>query len=694
MRILAAALLLASLLPLPQPARAQSVALPSPRLLTLMPMGAKAGTTVEVAITGEALEGELQLLFSSPKLTAQQKTNDKGEPENLRFLVTIAPDTEPGIFDARLMTRLGISSARAFSVGILPEVTRAKPNTTLESALELAINSLCNATTTAKAVDFYKIHATRSQHLLLECIAAGIESKLTPVLIVADSAGRDLAVNRRTGLLDFRAPEDGTYILKVHGLTFQGGPENFYRLAIHDVGDGPYPPPHPSVRSVGAASLPSAAQTPATHIAEAEPNDTHAQPQKIQLPCTVTGAFATAADVDTFEFQAHKGEVWWVEAVSERAGHPTDPFIVVQRVVRENDRDSLLDIAEFNDIASPVKLSSNGYAYDGPPYDAGSADPLGKLQIPEDGTYHLQIRDLFGGTRAEPRHTYSLILRKAVPDFTLVAWALHMELRNGDRAALSKPVALRSGATMAFDVVAIRRDGFDGEIQLSMNDLPKGITATGLRIPPGKSTGSLLLTAAEDAPRSLALARIRGHASINGTDVTHECPVASMIWPIRDASSETPVPRLMADFPVSTGAAEVAPLTIAPAETRVWEAGPTDKLTIPLKLTWRGEFSGGAIKLKPLGTDLAALKPIEVPAKADSTDLLLDLATLKLAPGDYSFAMHGGVVSKYPSAPSLATATATATADTTSGKTKPPADTVDIVVSEPIRFRVLPPPTK
>ena len=95
MRILAAALLLlASLLPLPPLARAQSVALPSPRLLTLMPMGAKAGTTVEVAITGEAIEGELQLLFSSPKLTAQQKTNYKGEPEKLRFLVTIAPDTE------------------------------------------------------------------------------------------------------------------------------------------------------------------------------------------------------------------------------------------------------------------------------------------------------------------------------------------------------------------------------------------------------------------------------------------------------------------------------------------------------------------------------------------------------------------------------------------------------------------------
>ncbi len=56
---------------------------------------------------------------------------------------------------------------------------------------------------------------------------------------------------------------------------------------------------------------------------------------------------------------------------------------------------------------------------------------------------------------------YRLVIRKAQPDFALVAWALHMELRNGDRNALSKPLALRAGATMALEVVVVRRDGFD-----------------------------------------------------------------------------------------------------------------------------------------------------------------------------------------------------------------------------------------
>jgi hypothetical protein len=165
--------------------------------------------------------------------------------------------------------------------------------------------------------------------------------------------------------------------------------------------------------------------------------------------------------VDSYEFEAKKGDVWWMEVVSERLGLPTDPFVVVQKVTKTATGEQLADAAEFNDIVSPVKLSSNGYAYDGPPYDTGSADPLGKFEAKEDGTYRIRIRDLFGGTRADSRNVYQFIIRKAEPDFALVAWALHMELRNGDRAALSKPVALRNGTTMGFDVVAIRKDGFD-----------------------------------------------------------------------------------------------------------------------------------------------------------------------------------------------------------------------------------------
>jgi hypothetical protein len=677
-------------------ALAQSVLLPAPRLLTTMPMGARVGSTVEVVVTSEEGAGCTDLVFSSPKITATPKKDEKGEVEPNRFLVTIAPDAQPGIVEARLFTKLGMSSARAFSINHFDEITRKAANTSLDKALPLPPNTICNATTTTKAVDFYRFEAAKGQHFVLECATTGIDSKLTPVVIVADDKGRDLVAERRTGHLEFTAPSDGTYHVKVHGLTFQGGPEHFYRLALMLPPNAATPAPRqPSTRSVSSATLPLPEHIPSNTLNEQEPNNLAANAQSITPPCTIHGAFATAGDVDTYDFQGKKGEIWWIEAVSERNGLPTDPFILVQKVKPDG---STEDVAEINDIASPVKLSSNGYAYDGPPYDIGSADPLGKLEVKEDGHYRIQIRDLFGGTRAVPRHTYSLIIRKPAPDFAVAAWALHKELRNGDRAAVSKPIALRGGATMPFEVIAVRRDGFDGPIELSVDNLPPGVTATGLRIPQGKSVGSILFTAAADAPRGVSLARITASAKIGDQQVTRQCPTASMVWPVRDASAETPSPRLIADTPVSVGGEELTPLTIAPAENNPFEVDAAGKLVIPLKLTWRGEFSGGSIKMTALGQDISAIKPFDIPTKAAESKIELDLASLKLAPGEYTFAIHGGVVAKYPSAPKLPSAAAPqpepkaaeATGKVAAKPAEAPKDIVDIVTSEPIRIKINP----
>ncbi|MEY4198508.1 MAG: hypothetical protein RLZZ265_248, partial [Verrucomicrobiota bacterium] len=619
---------------------AQSVILPTPRLLTTMPMGAQVGTTVEVAITGENLEDVTELQFSTPKLTAKPKLGSDGKPEANKFLVTAAADAPVGVHDARFVSRLGVSSARAFTVSKLAEVTRAKPNASLETALELKLNSVCNATMTARAVDFYSFTGAKGQRVAIECATAGVDSKLTPVLIVADGEGRDLVVNRTSGLLDFTPPADGKYFVKVHSLTFKGGAEHFYRLALQDVAAGAPLPRHATTRSVSSFSWNPAADFGIAKATEAEPNNAHAQAQKITLPCDLSGSFFPAADVDTFEFTAKKGEVWWIEVASERLGLPTDPFVLVQRVEKDGDKEKLTDVAELTDIPPPMKPSSNGYSYDGPPYDAGSADVLAKLEIKEDGLYRLQLRDLFGGTRSEAANIYRLVIRPAAPDFALAAWAIHFELRNGDRNAQSKPIALRPGGTMAFDVVVIRRDGFAGDIELGMENLPAGVTAAALKIPAGQSQGKLLITASEKAPRSAGVAKIFGRAQINGATVTRPVQLASMAWPVRDATGEIPKPRLLADVPISVTDAEGAPITIAPRENKVWEAKLGEKLTIPLALTWRGDFSGTTLKLRADGAGFTGAKTPDVALKAPTAELVLDLATLKPAPGEHTIALY------------------------------------------------------
>lgn len=707
---------------------AQQVTLPLPRLLTLMPMGGQAGTNVEVTLTGDNLEEIQELSFSTPKITAKPVAG----AEN-KFMVNIAPDAPAGVYDARVMSRLGVSSARAFSVGRLPEVTRTKPNNSVETAMPLPVGTICNATMTKRAVDFYSFQGVKGRRVAIDCAAAGIDSKLTPVVILADAKGADLKVNRRGGVIDFTPPADGTYVIKVNDLTFQGGERHFYRLALQEVaGDGPAPR-QPQTQMVSAMSWPPQGLPAEPAAREAEPNNKAPEAQKITLPCDIGGAFFPAADVDTYEFTAKKGETWWVEVASERLGLNTDPFVLVQQVKKAADgKETLTDVAELYDIAPPMKVTSNGYSYDGPPYDAGSPDVNGKFEVKEDGTYRLQVRDLFGGTRSDANNIYRLVVRQAAPDFSLAAWAVHMTLRNGDRSALSKPLALRGGDARAFEVVVQRRDGFDGEIEISMDNLPPGVSAAGLKIGKGKSYGHLIVTAAENAPRGFALAKISGTAQIHDKAVTHPVRVASMEWPVKDAKGDIPAPRLMADVPVSVTDSEEAPVSIAAAEAKVWEAKAGETLKIPLKLTWRNEFNGTSIKVKAYGEGFSALKEFDIPLKAATHELVLDLAALKVPAGEHTLALHSLGICKYSYNPAavplaeaeqkkaeqlaaamaaeakkaaatdanaaklaaekqkqaeaaMASATKRMKAATTAAA---PADTVDIIISEPIRISV------
>jgi len=647
MLVIIAAVTLASSLLMTTTSWAQAVCLPAPRLLTTMPMGGQVGTSVEITITGASFENADELSFSHPGITATPKMDASGKMIANQFVVQIAKDCPVGIHEARVMTRLGVSSSRAFNVGSLSELTQATANTSLETAAKLPLNSICNAVMTKQAVSYYSFEATKDQRIIVDCAATGIDSKLKPVVIIADANGADLVVERRGGALDFTVPESGNYIIKLHDLTFSGGPYHFYRLAIKEANRDEVIPRLPATETVSSFSWPPTGLAATAAASESEPNNEHAQAQKITFPCDILGSFFPAADVDTFEFQAKKGEVWWVEVASERFGLPTDPSIVVQHVTTDGEAEKLTDVVELSDIPSPVKVSSNGYSYDGPPYNAGSPDIIGKVEIKEDGVHRLQLRDLFGGTRKDPRNIYRLIVRKAQPDFALVGWALHMNLRNGDRNALSKPIALRGGATIALEVVVVRRDGFGGEINLEMSNLPDGVTAAGLKIPVGKTRGIMLITAEQNAPRGLTSASFIGKATIDGKEVTRPCRLASMAWPVPNAWSEIPSPRLLADVPVSVSGLEFAPITIASTEGKVWEVTAGEKLTLPLIHSRRSDFSGANISLKTFGPGFEGVPAFDASLTADSSEAVLDLAKLKTPPGEYTIAFYGSAVAKY-----------------------------------------------
>jgi hypothetical protein len=222
-----------------------------------------------------------------------------------------------------------------------------------------------------------------------------------------------------------------------------------------------------------------------------------------------------------------------------------------------------------------------------------------------------------------------------------------MELRNGDRNALSKPLALRAGNTVALEVVTVRRDGFDGEIALNVDGLPQGVTAQGLKIPAGKMRGVLLLSATQDAPQGLANATITASAKIGEQTVTHPMQMAQMVWPIPDAWGEIPSPRLVSGIPVSVTTSELAPITIAPTERKVYEAKLGEVLKIPMTHTLRSEFSGAVLQLKTMGSGFEGNPQFDVSIGAANSEATVNLGAIKPPAGEYTIAFYGSAVAKY-----------------------------------------------
>lgn len=655
-----------------------------------MPPGGKIGTEVAVTISGADLEEANALLFSHPGITAKATAEKK-------FAVTIAPDVPAGRYDVRIVGKSGVSNPRTFVVGDLPETVENAPNDKPEAAIEVAVGSVFNGFVKPASSEYLKFNAKQSQRIFLDCSAREIDSKLSPVVTVLDAGGRELAANRRDGFVDFTAPADGTFLVRVNDLTYSGGAEAyFYRLALTTAPhvDFIFPPaavagtkakftifgralpggapanvtaadgkplekldveidvpatPQPRVEGASApasASVdgfsyrlpsPQGAANPvfislasAPVIAEVEPNNKAAEAQKIAAPCEVAGQFFPAGDVDAFTFEGKKGDVFWIEVFSQRLGLPTNPFLLVQR---EGGASQEVYAADAN--------------VGGPRFNTATNDPAARLEVKEDGVYRVQVRDLFGNTRSDPRRVYRLSIHKEAPDFRLAALAEIPPKNNDDRAAIARAAFLHGGETTSVRVVAFRRDGFAGDIELSGDALPAGVTCAPVKIAAGKNEVLLLLTAAEGAARWAGPIRIVGKAKVGETEIVRDARPAVVSWNVPDFNNE-PVPaRLAQEFDLAVSGVENAPISVEPAEDKVWEAAAGAKLDIPLKITRRGGYDE-VLKLKAFDAPaIEGLKEFDVDGKTPTATASIDLAAVKIPPGNYTIHFRAQTKGKF-----------------------------------------------
>src|SRR5262245_21440707 len=224
----------------------QGPALPAPRLLSVMPAGARAGSTVEITLTGQDIEEAEALFCSQPgvqaelidKGTAAGTDPKKPVPITVKFKVTVPPDTPLGIHDLRLISKWGISNPRAFVVGDLNEVLEKESNNDVAEAQRVELNSTVNGVIASPTdVDYFAFTGKKGQRVVVSCLTSSIDSRLSAALQLYNSSGQLRPSNRHyhysDALLDCTLPADGAYHVRLYSFAYiEGGPDYFYRLSI------------------------------------------------------------------------------------------------------------------------------------------------------------------------------------------------------------------------------------------------------------------------------------------------------------------------------------------------------------------------------------------------------------------------------------------------------------------------------
>jgi hypothetical protein len=227
---------------------------PQPRLQSVFPPGAQAGSTVEITPAGTDIANATALLFAHPGITAalvpppadppadpsKKEAPKKGPPPAAKFLVTVAPDVPPGAYDVRLVNAWGVSNPRLFVVGTLAEVNEAEPNNDLPQAQRVELGTVINGTLSSGTdVDYIVFAGAKGQRVLAHCATSSIDSKARPqVEIFGGPNGRNRLTSNRQyagndALADVTLPADGDYYVRVTEFAHQqGSADHFYRLTL------------------------------------------------------------------------------------------------------------------------------------------------------------------------------------------------------------------------------------------------------------------------------------------------------------------------------------------------------------------------------------------------------------------------------------------------------------------------------
>jgi hypothetical protein len=643
--------------------------LPAVRFDRLTPLGGATGSTVDLEIVGADLEGVESLIFDHPGLKATLV-------KERRFRLSIADDVPPGTYDVRLVGRFGVSNPRLFSVSRgLTDVVQKSADTPQVIAVNSAVNGNCGT----NRDDVYRFAAKKGQRIVIECQAGKLDSPMDATLELTTADGKAIVSNGdyygRDPLVDFVAPAEGDYLVKLHDLSYRGGYP--YRLIVSDrpqvenvfpraVQAGKETELSVFGRNLDAGAKPSSwrifdlpldeakiSVKPPTEILDLgayrffeHPTDHSVLPTA--ATCTLRGFQVRPKFGDNY---ANPQTLLVVDTPVTLEVEPNDtpdkaqpitlPAVVSGRFDRERDADWYeFETTDAGPYAFEVYCERLGGRAD--PYlvvadtkgnrvselddfghrmnafDGHLRDPSGLVNLSAKTKYRVLVQDRY--RRGGARYQYVLTVNKPVPDFFVAA--IHSQ--NPGPAGTT----VRAGGAAYLDVIVHQSGGFNGPITITAEGLPPGVHAlpTTLR----GTHGVFVIWADAGVADWTGIVQLFATAKVGERTLRREVRPYTRVWSEANIATSRPTREFV--LAVRDG----APFALEFAEERV-EVEAGKKAELKLRLRRQAKDFTNTVTVQPLAvpgnlkvanTEIAAGKEeasltVEVPPGTPQGDYTL-----------------------------------------------------------------------
>lgn len=426
--------------------------------------------------------------------------NKKTKPpiaETVTLEIKIDADAAPGDRELRLLTANGLTNPIVFQIGQLPEVQESDPddiNPVVQPALQAPI--MFNGRIMPGETDSYSLQLKQGQKLVMSAqarhlipyLADAVPGWFQALLSLSDASGKEVANSDHSGfdpdpVINYTVPSNGTYTLIVRDTLYRGRRDFIYRVVVAEN--------QPVFENTAPTEISQMLSPELPKCKEIEPNDKGQQSQSVKLPNIVSGRIERAGDVDVFKFSGRAGDEIVAEVYARRLGSPMDSLL---RLISASGK-----VIALNDDCKDCAMGLLTH----------HADSYLTAKLPTSGVYFVQISDAqrHGGDD----YNYQLRVSPKQPDFAL-------------RIAPSS-INVAAGCTVPITIFAFRKDGWQGDIDISLKNAPAGFALNGARIPAGKDCVRMTMSA---LPRRLRASfqpvaiQLEGKAIIGGKTIVRD----------------------------------------------------------------------------------------------------------------------------------------------------------------------------